>query len=211
MNPQPPAPVGVGPHPAPWPDDPRLDPELLADGDRRNVDRSLPLLDRRRRSWTTSTPAATVSTSRSRTGSTTSTSAPSCATRTRSWPAPCTSSVPTAGTGAGAMSTHRYLHIRHHPDVGRVLRPGPAAPACRSSRSTTSTAPCPSRRPHFPNDVSSSSDRRDLGSPTLRSTLPTVVCAISQYGSTRSLNAGVASGIAMYAWAVQHADRRCGG
>src|SRR5690606_2703715 len=29
--------VGVGPHPRPWPDDPRLDPELLADGDRRNV------------------------------------------------------------------------------------------------------------------------------------------------------------------------------
>ena len=32
-----------------------------------------------------------------------------------------------------------------------------------------------------------------------------VVCAITQYGSTRSLNAGVASGIAMYAWALQHA------
>jgi tRNA G18 (ribose-2'-O)-methylase SpoU len=30
-------PVGVGPHPPPWPDDPRLDPELLRDGDRRNV------------------------------------------------------------------------------------------------------------------------------------------------------------------------------
>ncbi len=29
--------VGVGPHPEPWPDDPRLDPELLARGDRRNV------------------------------------------------------------------------------------------------------------------------------------------------------------------------------
>src|SRR5690606_15084998 len=29
--------VGVGPHPKPWPDDPRLDPELLAHGDRRNV------------------------------------------------------------------------------------------------------------------------------------------------------------------------------
>ncbi|MDR1431565.1 MAG: rRNA methyltransferase, partial [Propionibacteriaceae bacterium] len=28
---------GVGPHPQPWPDDPRLDPELLAAGDRRNV------------------------------------------------------------------------------------------------------------------------------------------------------------------------------
>jgi len=29
--------VGVGPHPQPWPDDPRLDPELLENGDRRNV------------------------------------------------------------------------------------------------------------------------------------------------------------------------------
>ena len=29
--------VGVGPHPLPWPEDPRLDPVLLAEGDRRNV------------------------------------------------------------------------------------------------------------------------------------------------------------------------------
>ncbi|MEQ1787950.1 MAG: RNA methyltransferase, partial [Acidimicrobiales bacterium] len=29
--------VGVGPHPMPWPDDARLDRELLAGGDRRNV------------------------------------------------------------------------------------------------------------------------------------------------------------------------------
>ncbi|MCP3987586.1 MAG: RNA methyltransferase, partial [Actinomycetia bacterium] len=29
--------VGVGPYPDPWPDDPRFDPELLAEGDRRNV------------------------------------------------------------------------------------------------------------------------------------------------------------------------------
>src|SRR3712207_4389393 len=28
---------GVGPHPQPWPDDPQLDPELLAAGDTRNV------------------------------------------------------------------------------------------------------------------------------------------------------------------------------
>ena len=32
-----PAEVGVGPWSGPWPDDPRLDPALLADGDRRNV------------------------------------------------------------------------------------------------------------------------------------------------------------------------------
>src|SRR5947207_9485561 len=30
-------PVGVGPQPLPWPDEPRLDPELLRHGDRRNV------------------------------------------------------------------------------------------------------------------------------------------------------------------------------
>src|SRR5699024_932827 len=30
--------VGVGPHPEPWPVDPRLDPELLAHGDSRNVE-----------------------------------------------------------------------------------------------------------------------------------------------------------------------------
>src|SRR5919201_427389 len=29
--------VGAGPHPRPWPEDPRLDPELLEQGDRRNV------------------------------------------------------------------------------------------------------------------------------------------------------------------------------
>ena len=29
--------VGVGPWPGDWPDDPRYDPDLLRDGDRRNV------------------------------------------------------------------------------------------------------------------------------------------------------------------------------
>lgn len=33
-----------------------------------------------------------------------------------------------------------------------------------------------------------------------------LVCSITQYGSTRSINAGVASGIAMFWWAVQHLE-----
>jgi tRNA G18 (ribose-2'-O)-methylase SpoU len=32
-----------------------------------------------------------------------------------------------------------------------------------------------------------------------------VVYSIAQFGSTRSINAGVASGIAMHAWIRQHA------
>ena len=38
-----------------------------------------------------------------------------------------------------------------------------------------------------------------------RATLPSVVCSIAQFGSTRSINAGVAAGIAMHAWIRQHA------
>jgi tRNA G18 (ribose-2'-O)-methylase SpoU len=33
----------------------------------------------------------------------------------------------------------------------------------------------------------------------------TLVCSITMFGSTRSINAGVASGIAMHAWVRQHA------
>ena len=33
-----------------------------------------------------------------------------------------------------------------------------------------------------------------------------LVCSITQFGSTRSINAGVASGIAMHTWIRQHAD-----
>jgi tRNA G18 (ribose-2'-O)-methylase SpoU len=32
-----------------------------------------------------------------------------------------------------------------------------------------------------------------------------LMCSIPQYGSTRSINAGVASGIAMHAWVRTHA------
>ncbi len=32
-----------------------------------------------------------------------------------------------------------------------------------------------------------------------------MTCSIAQFGSTRSLNAGVAAGIAMHAWIRQHA------
>jgi len=34
-----------------------------------------------------------------------------------------------------------------------------------------------------------------------------VVHSIAQFGSTRSINAGVAAGIAMHAWVCQHAGR----
>jgi len=33
-----------------------------------------------------------------------------------------------------------------------------------------------------------------------------IVCSIAHYGSTRSINAGVASAIAMHTWIRQHAE-----
>ena len=37
-----------------------------------------------------------------------------------------------------------------------------------------------------------------------------LVVSIAQFGSTRSINAGVAAGIAMHAWIRQHADLGAG-
>ncbi|MDQ1626096.1 MAG: hypothetical protein QOJ49_1594, partial [Actinomycetota bacterium] len=34
----------------------------------------------------------------------------------------------------------------------------------------------------------------------------TLVCSIAQFGSTRSINAGTAAGIAMHAWVRTHAN-----
>ena len=96
--------VGVGPWQGPWPDDPRYDPELLRDGDRRNV-------ADRYRYWTVDAdprrprpPAGTASTWRSRTGRTTSTSGRWSGPRTRSTPPPCTWWAGGAGTAAARWS-----------------------------------------------------------------------------------------------------------
>ena len=129
--------VGVGPHPEPWPDDPRLDPALLADGDRRNV-------------------------------------------------------------------VDRYQHVRHHatldafatwareqelPVIGIDNLPG-AEPI--------DTYPLPERCALlFGQEGPGLSDAARKAA--------TLVCSIAMFGSTRSINAGVASGIAMHAWVRQHA------
>ena len=140
---------GVGPHPGPWPDDPRLDPELLAHGDRRNV------VDRYRY-WTVEAIVADLDARRH----------PfhvaienwrhdmNIGTVVRNANAFGAAAVHIVGrrrwNRRGAMVTERYQHVEHHPtiddlvDMGR--RRGPAArrdrqPARRRSRSRPS--PCP--------------------------------------------------------------------
>ena len=203
MTDEPDVSVGVGPHPLPWPDDARLDPELLADGDRRNV------IDRYRY-WTVEAIVDDLDTRRHgfhvaienwehdfNIG-----------TVVRNANAFLAGAVHIIGPHRwdrrGAMSTHRYLHIHHHPDVTAFASwardaglPIVAIDNVDGSVPIEATA--------LPEQCVLVFGQEGPGLSAEALAAADVVCAISQYGSTRSLNAGVASGIAMYAWAAQHA------
>ncbi len=195
--------MGVGPHPEPWPQDVRLDPELLADGDRRNVvDRYrywtrqaiVDDLDGRRHGFHVAIEnfqhdfniGAVV----------------------RNANAFLAAEVHIVGNRRwnrrGAMVTDRYLHLRHHPTVealvewsgseglpliGVDILPG-SVPLERTVLPERCVLVFGQEGPGLSEDMQRGCD---------------MVCAITQYGSTRSLNAGVASGIAMYHWAQTHA------
>lgn len=193
---------GVGPHPGPWPSDPRLDPELLAAGDPRNVADEF-------RYWYLDAIVAELDTRRSglhigienlehdfnigsivRTANAFNVAAVHIIGRRR-W------------NRRGAMVTDRYLHIHHHPTVAEfvtwaggerlpilALDNVPGATAIERS-----TLPAPAvmvfgqEGPGLSPEMLSASDE---------------VLAISQYGSTRSINVGAAAAIAMYEWLRQH-------
>lgn len=115
------APVGVGPHPAPWPGGEQYDPELLARGDDRNV------VDRYRY-WRREAIVADLDERRHPL---------EVAIENFAYDANIGTVVRTANAFAvgevhivgrkrwnrrGAMVTDRYQHLRHHPDVGSLLR-----------------------------------------------------------------------------------------
>jgi len=195
--------VGVGPHPEPWPDDPRLDSELLAGGDRRNVvdgyrywsrEAIVVDLDSRRHpfhvaveNWEHDLNIGTV---------------------VRNANAFMAAGVHIVGrrrwNRRGAMVTDRYQHVTHHPDVADLVAWADTAgldvvgidnlPGSVPLESTVLSERCVLV---FGQEGPGLSDAvREVA---------TMVCSIAQYGSTRSINAGVASGIAMHAWIRQHA------
>ncbi len=105
----------------------------------------------------------------------------------------------------GAMVTDRYQHIRHHPTIDDLV-----AWAASDDLPLIGIDNLPGSVPlesvDLPRRCVLVFGQEGPGlSPTARSAV-TLVCSISQYGSTRSINAGVASGIAMHTWIRQHAD-----
>jgi tRNA G18 (ribose-2'-O)-methylase SpoU len=195
--------VGVGPWPGEWPDDPRYDPELLAHGDRRNVvdryrywrrEAVIADLDTRRHdfhvaieNWQHDLNIGTV---------------------VRTANAFLAREVHIVGhrrwNRRGAMVTDRYQHIRHHTDVGSLLD-WAHADGLTVIGIDNLPGSVPLETVALPRRCVLMFGQEGPGlSPAARGGLD-LVCSIAQYGSTRSINAGVASGIAMHAWIRQHA------
>jgi tRNA G18 (ribose-2'-O)-methylase SpoU len=194
---------GVGPHPHPWPEDSRLDPELLEHGDRRNV------IDRYRY-WTVEAIVADLETRRH-----------PLRIAIQNWEHDFNigSIVRTANAfnvagvhiigkrrwnRRGAMVTDRYLDVSHHPsvtDFAEQIR----SDGCVIIGVDNLAGAVPLDRSELPEQTC-----LVFGSegPGLTDELVAVceqLVAITQYGSTRSLNAGAAAAIAMYHWALHWA------
>ncbi len=195
--------VGVGPWAGPWPEDPRYDPDLLAQGDRRNV------VDRYRY-WTVEAIVADLD--RRRHGFSVAIENfghdLNIGTVVRTANAFLAAEVHIVGrrrwNRRGAMVTDRYQHLRHHPDVGALLA---FARAQQLPVVAVDNAPgaVPIETADLPRRCVLLFGQEGPGlTPEARDAADLTV-SIAQFGSTRSINVGVAAGIAMHAWVRQHA------
>jgi len=195
--------VGVGPHPEPWPDDPRLDPTLLANGDTRNVvdryrywrrEAVVDDLDQRRHpfhiaieNWQHDFNIGAV---------------------VRNANAFLAAEVHIVGrrrwNRRGAMVTDRYIHIEHHADADALVDWATDAGLPLIGIDNLPGA-VPLETYDLPRDCVLVFGQEGPGlSAAVRAVCP-VVLSIAQYGSTRSINAGAAAAIAMHAWIRRHA------
>jgi tRNA G18 (ribose-2'-O)-methylase SpoU len=195
---------GVGPHPEPWPDDPRYDRELLAEGDRRNVVDAY-------RYWTRAAIVADIDSRRHPFHVAIENFAhdANIGTVVRTANAFAAQAVHIVGrrrwNRRGAMVTDRYQHIEHHDSVGALLtwahEHGLAVVAVDNTPGSV-----PLETADLPRDCVLLFGQEGPGvSPDAQNRADLTV-SIAQFGSTRSINAGVAAGIAMHAWIRRHAD-----
>jgi tRNA G18 (ribose-2'-O)-methylase SpoU len=199
--------VGVGPWAGPPPDDPRYDPELLADGDRRNVADQY-------RYWSVAAIVADLDTRRHpfhvaienwahdlnigsvvRTANAFNAAGVHIVGRRR-W------------NRRGAMVTDRYLHVTHHPDAAALA--GWAASVTAGGLPIVGIDNVPGSVPiegyALPRECVLLFGQESTGLTAEAQAACDVVLHITQHGSTRSINAGAAAAIAMHTWATQHAS-----
>jgi tRNA G18 (ribose-2'-O)-methylase SpoU len=194
--------VGVGPHPEPWPDDPRLDRGLLAAGDRRNVvdryrywrrDAIIADLDARRHpfhvaveNWEHDLNIGTV---------------------VRNANAFLAAEVHIVGrrrwNRRGAMVTDRYQHVRHHATLAAFAEwAGERALPVIGIDNLPGAAPIDTYA--LPERCVLLFGQEGPGLSDAARELAVAVLAIRQFGSTRSINAAAASAIAMHEWVRRH-------
>jgi tRNA(Leu) C34 or U34 (ribose-2'-O)-methylase TrmL len=194
--------VGVGPWPGRWPSGDQYDPELLAAGDRRNVvdrfrywrhEAIVADLDARRHdfhvaieNWRHDLNIGTVV----RTANAFLARAVHIVGRRR-W------------NRRGAMVTDRYQHVRYH-DSAEALARWALADDLVLVGVDNLPGSVPIETLHLPRRCVLLFGQEGPGLSATAREAAALVCSIAQYGSTRSINAGVASGIAMHTWVRQH-------
>lgn len=104
----------------------------------------------------------------------------------------------------GAMVTDRYQHVRHHATVDDLVAWAETAslPIVGIDNLAGSQ---PIESASLPRGVVLLFGQEGPGLSAQARAAATVTLSIAQFGSTRSINAGVAAGIAMHAWVRQHA------
>ena len=195
---------GVGPWEGEWPTDPRYDQDFLRDGDRRNVVDAYRYwsleairedLDQRRHpfhvaieNFENDMNIGTVV----RTANAFMAEAVHIVGRKR-W------------NRRGAMVTDRYQHIIHHETVDDLLEWATARGVAVVAIDNTPGS-VPLETAELPRDCVLLFGQEGPGVTAEAQQAAVMTCSIAQFGSTRSINAGVAAGIAMHTWIRQHAD-----
>ena len=194
--------VGVGPHEKPWPTDDHYDPELLENGDRRNVldnyrywklEAIVADLDSRRNAlqiaienWQHDLNIGSIV----RTANAFNVAAVHIVGK-RDW------------NRRGAMVTDRYLKVIHHATVSEFLS------HCESEGlpiigidNVPGSLPLEGKA--LPESCVLFFGQEGSGMSDEAMAACSLIYDIGQYGSTRSMNASAAGAIAMYAWGLQH-------
>ena len=195
---------GVGPWPGEWPDDSRYDPELLAGGDSRNV------IDRYRY-WTMEAIVADLDTKRH-----------GFHVAIENWQHDLNigSIVRTANAflahtvhivgrrrwnRRGAMVTDRYQHVMHHETVEDLV-----VFATANNLPIVAIDNVPQSLPIEKTQLLESCiflfGQEGPGLSPEALTSAEYVMEITQFGSTRSINASAAAAIVMHQWVMQHAN-----
>jgi tRNA G18 (ribose-2'-O)-methylase SpoU len=195
--------VGVGPWPGQWPDDERYDPDLLREGDRRNVVDAY-------RYWRTEAIVADLDTRRHpvhvavenfqhdfNIGSV-----------VRTANAANVAGVHVVGrrrwNRRGAMVTDRYLHVHHHTDVA-ALAAWTAERGLPLLGLDNTPGALPLETYDLPRACVLLLGQEGPGLTPDAEARCDALLSIAQFGSTRSINAGAAAAIALHAWVRRHA------